>query len=78
MTLNEFIQLAVDNYVYTAIVFAVLILIYFRLKKTIRIHLGARRYVKKSKKLRRKKYNGIVLSEKLEESVKRVLIHIQN
>ncbi len=71
MTLNEFIQLAVDNYVYTAIVVIIITLVILRIRKTIRIHIGSKKYVKKSRKLRKRKFNGITLVDKIKRKRKK-------
>ena len=71
MTLDELLQLAMDNLVYTIVGGLLILFILFRIYKTMTIYLGAKRYVKKSKKLRRKKYNGTLLIDKVEKKRKK-------
>ncbi len=71
MAFDDLIQLAMDNLLYTGIGIAVILFIFFRLWKTIRIHIGAKRYVKKARKLRKKKWNGIQLVDKVQRKRKK-------
>ncbi len=71
MTIDSLIQLAMENIYISIGVLLVMIFIIFRLWKTITIHLGAKKYVKKSRKLRKKKYNGIQLVDKIQKKRKK-------
>lgn len=71
MVVNDMIQFAKDNLVYTIVGGLLILFVLVRLIKTIRLHLGAKRYVRKSKKLRKKKYNGIQLVEKIHKKRKK-------
>lgn len=71
MSVEELIQLVMDNIYISIGVTLVILFIFFRLWKTIRIHLGSKRYVRKSKKLRKKKFNGIQLVDKVQKKRKK-------
>lgn len=71
MSVNEFIQLSIDNIFITIVVILISILVIIRARKTFRIHLAARKYVKKAKKLRKKKWNGILLVDKIQRKRKK-------
>ena len=60
-----------DNLLYAVIGTIVVLLIISRLYKTALIYLGTKRYVRKSKKLRKKKYNGILLTDKIKKKRKK-------
>jgi hypothetical protein len=61
MSLTDLVELAKDNLIVTIVIGLLMLFIIFRLNKAIHIHLGAKKYVRKSKKLRGKKYNGVRL-----------------
>ncbi len=71
MSFDELMQLVMDNLYISIGVALVVLFIVFRIWKTIRIHLGSKRYVKKSKKLRKKKFNGIQLVDKVQKKRKK-------
>ena len=63
--IDVIIDFYTDNLLYAIIGTIALLFLIFRLYKTALIYLGTKRYVKKSKKLRKKKFNGIFLTEKI-------------
>ena len=69
--LDTIIEFYIENLLYAAIGTIVVLFIVFRLFKTARIYLGTKSYVRKSKKLRKKKFNGIKLTEKIEKKRKK-------
>lgn len=69
--LDTIIQFYTDNLIIALAVTLVIILIITRLFKTASIYLGTKRYVKKSKRLRKKKYSGLVLTEKIKKKRKK-------
>ena len=71
MSFDELIQLAMDNLLYTGIAVVVILFIVFRVIRTFRIHLGAKKYVRKSRKLRKKKFNGVQLVDKVQKKRKK-------
>ena len=71
MSVNEFIQLAIDNIFVTIVVILIAVLIFIRARKSFIIHLAAKKYVKKAKKLRKKKWNGILLVDKIHRKRKK-------
>jgi len=71
MTFDDLIQLAMDNPLIAIIGALLIMFIIGRIYMTFKIHLSAKRYVKKSKKLRKKKYNGIQLVDKVEKKRKK-------
>ena len=48
---------------YTIFVALIIIFILYRSFKSVKMYMGARSYVRKSKRLRKRKYNGLVLVE---------------
>jgi len=71
MSVNEFIQLSIDNIFITIFVILITVFIIIRARKTFIIHLAAKKYVKKAKKLRKKKWNGILLVDKIHKKRKK-------
>ncbi len=71
MAFDDLFQLIMDNLVVAGVATLVILFIIFRMIKTFRIHLGAKKYVKKSRKLRRKKFNGIQLVDKTQKKRKK-------
>ena len=71
MTFGSIMELAMENLLYTGIAVVVILFIIFRMIKTFRIHLGAKKYVRKSRKLRKKKFNGIMLVDKTQKKRKK-------
>ncbi len=71
MTFENIMELAMENLLYTGIAVVVILFIIFRMIKTFRIHLGAKKYVRKSRKLRKKKFNGIILVDKTQKKRKK-------
>ena len=69
--LDTIIQFYTDNLLYAAIGTIIALFIIFRLFKTARIYLGTKSYVRKSKKLRKKKFNGILLTDKIKKKRKK-------
>lgn len=69
--IETIIQLYTDNLLYAAIGTIIALFIIFRLLKTAKIYLGTKSYVRKSKKLRKKKYNGIQLTDKIKKKRKK-------
>jgi len=60
-----------DNLIIVSIGSFVISMILYRLYKTALMYLGAKSYVKKSKKWRKKKYNGIQLVDKIRKKRKK-------
>ncbi len=71
MSIENLIELAMENLVITIVGAVLILFIIFRMYKTFRIHLGAKKYVRKSKKLRKKKWNGIQLVDKIQKKRKK-------
>ena len=71
MSIDSLIQLVMDNLLYAGIALVVILFIIFRMWKTFRIHLGAKKYVRKARKLRKKKWNGIQLVDKVQKKRKK-------
>jgi len=69
--ISTIIDIYKDNLLIAILTTLVVIFILFRLFKTAKIYLGAKSYVKKSKKLRKKKYSGIILAEKIQKKRKK-------
>lgn len=59
------------NLIPAAIGTVVVLYLIFRIFKTASIYLGTKRYVKKSKRLRKKKFNGIILTDKIKKKRKK-------
>lgn len=71
MDIESILDWAFEN-LYLAIGIAVFtIFIIFRVWKTARLYLGNKKYVKKSAKLRRKKFNGTTLVDKITKKRKK-------
>ena len=68
---DTIIQFYSDYLLYAIAGTVITIFIIIRLYKTARIYLGIKSYVKKSKKLRKKKFNGILLTDKIKRKRKR-------
>lgn len=64
MNLDNLIDLAMENLIVTIVVAIVVVFIIFRLVRTARMYLGQKSYVKKARKLDRKKFNGMNLIQK--------------
>ena len=71
MDFGAFIDMALENWMYTIVIGAIVIFILIRLIKTARMYLGAKSYVKKARKLDRKKFNGLQLIEKIAKKRKK-------
>ena len=69
--IDVIIDFYIDNLLYAVIGTLVALFIISRLFKTASIYLGTKRYVRKSKKLRKKKYNGILLTDKIKKKRKK-------
>jgi len=69
--LESFIELYMENYIIASIITSIVFFILFLLLKTANRYLDAKSYVKKTKKLRKKKFNGVVLTEKLRKKRKK-------
>ena len=70
MQIDDLLQLAMDNLIYTFIVIDVIFFVLFTLWKKIQVRLDAKRYVKKAQKLRKKRWNGILLVDFLQKKRK--------
>ena len=64
MNFQSLLDLAQENLIPTIVIGAIVIFIIFRLFRTARIYLGMKSYVRKARKLDRKKFNGLTLVEK--------------
>lgn len=69
--MDQFIDLIQTNPIVAIIVAFVVIMILWRSYKTMRIYLGAKGYIKKSRKLRKKKFNGLLLIDKIKRKRKK-------
>ena len=69
--IDTVIQFYTDNLLYAAIGTVIALFIIFRLLKTAKIYLGTKSYVRKSKKKRKKKFNGIQLTDKIQKKRKK-------
>ncbi|AIO18999.1 hypothetical protein KQ51_01122 [Candidatus Izimaplasma bacterium HR1] len=64
MNFDAIIQIIMDNILVSVFVGVIVIFIIFRLIKTARMYLGAKSYVRKARRLDKKKFNGLNLVEK--------------
>jgi septum formation topological specificity factor MinE len=71
MSLESLIDLAVQNPIIAAVVVIVVLFILFRSIRTARMYLGAKSYVKKARKLDKRKFNGLDLVSKTARRRKR-------
>jgi len=71
MDFDTFIELVTHNLIVSFVVVAIIVFIIYRLIKTARMYLGAKSYVKKAKKLDKKKFNGMTLVEKISKKRKK-------
>lgn len=71
MDFENLLQFAKENWLYTLIALVVIGFIIFRLFKSAHIYLGSKSYIRKAKKLDRKKYNGLQLIDKIRNKRKR-------
>lgn len=71
MNFQSIIDLAIDNILYTVVIGVIVIFILFRLFRTARMYLGAKSFVRKSRRLDRKKYSGLVLVDKIKRKRKK-------
>ncbi len=69
--IDTIIQFYTDNLLYAGIGTVIALFILFRLFKTAKIYLGTKSYVRKSKKKRKKKFNGIQLTDKIQKKRKK-------
>jgi len=69
--MDKFIDLVMSNPIVAAVSGVIVLFILFRLYKTMRIYLGAKGYIRKSKKLRKKKFNGLLLNDKIRKKRKK-------
>lgn len=71
MTIQQLIQLAIDNILYTVLITVIGGFLIIRIFKTARMYLGAKQYVRKATKLDKKKFNGMMLIDKTQRKRKR-------
>ncbi len=71
MDFKSLIDLAINNLFATIIIVVVTILIIRRLYKNAKMYLAAKSYVKSSLKLDKKKFNGLLLLERVQKKRKR-------
>ncbi|MBN2604430.1 MAG: hypothetical protein JXR62_01245 [Bacilli bacterium] len=69
--LESIIEWYANNLLLASLASFVMYMILYRSYKTARIYVAAQSYVKKSKKLRKKKYNGILLVENIQKKRKK-------
>lgn len=69
--LDQLIELYMENYIVASIAISIISFLLYRLLRTANRYLDTKSYVKKNKRLRKKKYNGIILTEKLSKRRKR-------
>ena len=69
--INTIIDFYTENLIYAMVGTVIVLFIFIRLLKTAKIYLGTKSYVRKSKRLRKKKYNGILLIEKIKKKRKK-------
>lgn len=71
MDFQSLLDLIMENLIVSIVVIAVILFIFFRTIKTARMYLGAKSYVKKARKLDRRKFNGHDLVSKTARRRKR-------
>lgn len=71
MNFDTIVQLISKSPIISIIVAVVLIIVLYRLFKTARIYLGIKSYVKKAKKLDKRKFNGSTLVDKISKKRKK-------
>ena len=71
MNFQDFIQIITDNLIVSVFVGVILLIIFIRLIRTARMYLGAKSFVKKARKLDKRKYNGLTLVEKTSKKRKK-------
>ncbi len=69
--LDSFIEYYMENYIIASVVTSIVFFILYQLLKSANRYLDVKSYVKKSKRLRKKKFNGIYLTEKLAKKRKK-------
>lgn len=69
--LDQLIELYMENYIVASIALSIITYLLYRLLKTANRYLDTKSYVKKTKRLRKKKFNGIQLTEKLRKKRKK-------
>lgn len=69
--MDQMMLLIQENLLITAIIALILLFIIFRLIKNMHFYLSSARYARKAKRLRKKKYNGILLVEKIRKRRKK-------
>jgi len=71
MPIEEIRVFVEDNFLLSIGIGILVLLIFFRIWRTMRLYLGNKRFMKKSKKLRAKKYNGPALVDKIKRKRKK-------
>jgi len=71
LTLEKIIETIMENWQISIAVAVISVFIIFRVSKTMSMYLGAKKYAKKSRKLRRKKHNGLLLVDKIKKKRKK-------
>jgi len=69
--LETFIDFYMENYIIASVVTSIVFFILYQLLRSANRYLDIKSSVKKSKRLRKKKYNGIILTEKLRKKRKK-------
>ncbi len=69
--MSGLIEIVMNNLITSIIVVIVVLFLMFRLWKTARLYMGAKRFVRKSKKNRKKKFNGLLLNDKIRRKRKK-------
>lgn len=69
--LETFINYYMENYIIASIVTSIVFFFLYQLLKSANRYLDVKSYVKKSKRMRKKKFNGIILIEKLKRKRKK-------
>lgn len=71
MTIEQLIELALDNYIYTIVIAVLILFLITRMIRSIKMHSSAKKYVKGAKKMDRKKHNGVSLVDQTKRKRKR-------
>jgi hypothetical protein len=71
MNFDAIIQLVTDNLIISVVVAFVVLFLFYRLIRTARMYLGAKSYVKKARKLDKRKFNGLTLVDKIAKKRKK-------
>jgi len=71
MTLSDVLQFVIDNIIFVVLGLIVLFLVLKRLNKSAKMYLRMKKYVKQTKKLNQRRFNGLTLVDKIKRKRKR-------